>query len=41
MGRMRNSGLSCGVFGRSESGEDGGQEVNLGEQSVRLALSRS
>lgn len=24
MGRMRSSGLSCRLFGRSESGEDGG-----------------
>lgn len=38
---MRNSGLSCRVFGRSESGEDGGQEVDLGEQNVWLAPSCS
>lgn len=34
---MRNFGLSCRVFGRSKSGEDGGQEVDLGERSVWLA----
>lgn len=38
---MRNSGLSCRVFGRSESGEDRGQEADLGEQSVWPALSCS
>lgn len=40
MERTRNSGLSCRIFGRSESGEDGGQEVDLPEPSVGPALSR-
>lgn len=40
MERTRNSGLSCRIFGRSESGENGGQEVDLPELSVGLALSR-
>lgn len=38
---MRNSGLSCRVFDKSKSGEDGGQEVDLGEQERWLALSIS
>lgn len=35
---MRNSGLSCRVFGKSKCGEDEGQEVDLGGQRVTSPL---